>query len=97
MNIDTAIIEQGMFHIKSKLGTFITCYSYYDFDFKPDKYIFQNKGWIQKIINIEFKILHRKDKIYFNLWEDFTLYSTNDFHQFLTKLQKYGFEISKIY
>lgn len=83
----------GTIFARSSAGTLIEFYSYYDSDYKPDAYIFVERGYPQKIIQATFHVLKRLDKIFFKSWEDFTMYDTENFHRVLRYLIKNGFEL----
>lgn len=83
----------GTIYAKSAAGTVIEFYSYYDPDFKPDEYIYVERGYCQKIINATFHNLVRKDKIFFKKWDDFTMYCTDEFHRVLRYLVAEGFTL----
>lgn len=86
----------GTLVLKSPLGTVLECYSYIDPDYKPDKYIYVERGYSQKIIQVEFKQLARQDKIYFKSWNDFTIFDTEIFHTFVSRLLQNGFKLFTI-
>jgi hypothetical protein len=80
----------GTVYAISEAGTRIRCYSHLRLNPKPDKYIYIMDGtpnW-QQVVEIEFEHLARRDKIFLNKWEDFTIYDIHEYHHFIDTLEK---------